>query len=130
MDKDLQHRIKSIQQTVQISGAQKLVAASQIGKARRLLNESKPYHDRVTRAVADMLDQCPETASKYIGFLPANASRRGLIVLSASRGLTGGFNSNIIHTTEKYLNDNSISYIIALGWGKYQIKGRALNIMI
>jgi len=112
---DLLHRMNSVRQTVQISGAQKLVATAQIGRARRLFAESKPYHDRITVAVAEVLRQCPEINSRYIDHGETVGLRRGLLVLSANRGLAGGFNSNIIHFSEQYLQENPASYVIVLG---------------
>ena len=115
MDTELLHRMKSIRQTVQISSAQKLVAAAHIGKARKMLADSRPYHDTVSSAIADVLRQCPEPNSRYLDLGDAPEGRRGLLVLSANRGLAGGFNSNIIHFTEQALREKPADYIIVLG---------------
>ena len=114
MDNDLLHRMKSIRQTVQISSAQKLVAAAHIGKARKLLDESNAYHINVRRAIADILRNCPDVASHY---LPGHSfgKKRGLLVFSANKGLAGGFNSNIIHFTEASIERDPAEYIIVLG---------------
>ena len=100
---------------MQISGAQKLIATAQIGKARRLFADSKPYHDRIASAVAEVLRQCPDVNSDYIEHVRSTGMRRGLLVLSANRGLAGGFNNNIIHFTEQKLADEPAAYIIVLG---------------
>ena len=112
---DLLHRINSVKQTVQISGAQKLIATAQIGKARRMFADSKPYHDRIAAAVAEVLRQCPDVNSDYIEHVRTPGIRRGLLVLSANRGLAGGFNNNVIHFTEQYLAEKPAAYIIVLG---------------
>ena len=115
MNTELLHRMKSIRQTVQISNAQKLVAAAHIGRARKMLADSQPYHDTVSRAIADVLRQCPDTASRYIELGYTVGGRRGLLVISANRGLAGGFNSNIIRFTEQSLKEKPADYIIVLG---------------
>jgi len=115
MDTELLHRMKSIRQTVQISSAQKLVAAAHVGKARKMLEDSRPYHDTVSSAIADVLRQCPEISSRYLTQGYEAGGRRGLLVLSANRGLAGGFNSNIIHFTEQALADKPADYVIVLG---------------
>jgi len=115
MSNDLKQRMNSIRQTVQISSAQKLIAASQIGRARQLLVESEPYHMRISHAIADVLLQCPEIASKYIEGGQTISGRRGLLILSASRGLAGGFNSNIIRLSKDSLTAKPAVYIIVLG---------------
>ena len=120
MDNDLQHRMKSIRQTVQISNAQKLVAAAHIGKARKLLDDSETYHVNVSRAIADILRHCPEVSSKYLpGLNPGK--KRGLLVLSAYKGLAGGFNSNVLHFTENSLAKDPADYIIALGQARQHL---------
>ena len=114
MDHNLLQRMKSIRQTVQISSAQKLVAAAHIGKARKLLEESDTYHKNVSRAIADILRHCPGISSQYLpGFKVGK--KRGLLVLSANKGLAGGYNSNVIHFTEASLAEDSAAYMIVLG---------------
>jgi len=115
MNQDLAHRMKSIRQTVQISSAQKLVAAAHIGKARKLLHESNSYHNTVSRVIADILRHCPEVASHYLEQGRAGKAKRGLLVMSANKGLAGGFNSNVIHFTETSLTEAPANYIIVLG---------------
>ena len=114
MNNDLLHRMKSIRQTVQISNAQKLVAAAHIGRARKLLDESGAYHSNVRRAIADILRNCPDVVSHYLPGLNSG-KKRGLLVLSANKGLAGGFNSNVVHFTEASLEDNPVEYMIVLG---------------
>lgn len=109
------HRMNSVKQTVQISSAQKLIATTQIGRARKLFAESKPYHDRITSAVAEVLRQCPEVNSGYVEHIRSIGTKRGVLILSANRGLTGGYNSNIIHFSEQNLLEQPAEYIIVLG---------------
>jgi F-type H+-transporting ATPase subunit gamma len=113
--RDLLHRMKSIRQTVKISSAQKLLAASQIGKARKQLEETLPYHKNVSRAFAAAILHAPKHGSRYIESGRAHANRHGLLLLSASRGLAGGYNGNIVHFAEKYLEGTPADYILALG---------------
>lgn len=112
---NLLHRINSVKQTVQISSAQKLIATAQIGRARRLFAEAKPYHDRIAGAVAEVLRQCPDVNSRFVEHSKTVGMRRGLLVLSANRGLAGGFNYNITHMAEQSLEENPAAYVIVLG---------------
>lgn len=115
MNRDILHRMKSIRQTVQISSAQKLLAASKIGKARRLLHASLPYHNNVSRAFAEVMLQYPEKTG-YIKTSGADTGKRGLLVLSANRGLAGGYNGNVVRFTENFLkNGQAVDYMIVLG---------------
>ena len=107
--------MKSIRQTVQISSAQKLVAASQIGKAHKLLHDTESYHNNVSRVIADILRHSPEAASRYLDHGLNSSEKRGLLVMSANRGLAGGFNSNVTHFTEETLAEYPVDYMIVLG---------------
>lgn len=107
-------RMKSIRQTVQISSAQKLIAASRIGKARRMLSESAPYHDRISNAIAAIMAQCPEVSHRYLK-TTSGPRKRGLLVLSANAGLSGGYNSNLIKSAEETIRQEPPAHMIVLG---------------
>lgn len=107
-------RMKSIRQTVQISSAQKLIAASRIGKARRLLSECEPYHERISKAIAAIMASCPEVSHKYLAGIEVR-NRRGLLVVSANAGLAGGYNSNLIKITEESMEQDPPAHLIVLG---------------
>ena len=118
MNNDILHRMKSIRQTIQISNAQKLVAVAHIGRARAMLEESRPYHDRVTRAIAEVMYLFPDAANRYMerGAEGADVKGpRGLLVFAASHGLAGGYNNNIAHFTDHSLKEKPAEYIICLG---------------
>jgi len=91
---NLRDHMKSIKQTVKISNAQKLIAGAHIVKARKILEKSQPYHDRIRLAIASVLKSC-ESKSKYLD-TGKEIRKRGLLVISADRGLAGGYNQNVI----------------------------------
>jgi len=91
------------------------VAAAHVGKARKLLSECNAYHNTVSRVIADILRHCPEVASHYLEHGRAGGERRGILVLSAYKGLAGGFNSNVVHFTETSLAEAPATYMIVLG---------------
>ena len=108
-------RMKSIRQTVQISNAQKMVASSRIGRARRMLEEAEPFHERITRAVAYLLVNCPEVASLYIERPHTRIEKRGLLLITADKGLAGGYSANLVKFTEETLAQQGADHIIVLG---------------
>ncbi len=108
-------RIKSIRQTVQISNAQKLIAAARIGRAKRMLADAAPYHERIRSSIAGVLTLCPEAASRYLDKTGMTPSRRGLLVITSDKGLAGGYNSNVVKTVEQSMKDAPASRLIVLG---------------
>jgi F-type H+-transporting ATPase subunit gamma len=102
---EIKARMKSIRQTTQIASAQKLIAASRVGKAQHTLNETRPYHDHIRQTIAELLSLHPEVLSPYIGSeswrIPV---KPGLLVLTSDSGLAGGYNSNIIKFAEEEMS--------------------------
>jgi len=105
--------MKSIRQTVQISSAQKLIAGARIGKARKMLERSRLYHDRVRLAVASVLGAC-ETENMYLD-KGKDIKKRGLLIISADRGLAGGYNHNIMKLAAKTMDSMPTAKLLAVG---------------
>ena len=108
-------KMKSIRQTIQISNAQKLIAASHISKARRLLKEAEPYHERIRQAIAEVLTKCPEASSRYLDVGESTFNKRGVLVISANRGLAGGYNSNLSKFIMQNIGPGDTSRLLVLG---------------
>ena len=109
----LRDHMKSIKQTVKISSAQKLIAGAHITKARKMLERSQPYHDRIRLAIASVLKDC-ESKSKYLDS-GSEIKKRGLLVISADRGLAGGYNQNVIRQTMQAMADRKVVKVLAVG---------------
>ena len=109
----LRDHMKSIKQTVKISSAQKLIAGAHIVKARRMLERSQPYHDRIRLAIASVLKDC-ESKSIYLD-TGKEIKKRGLLVISADRGLAGGYNQNVIKLTTQSMADRTVVKVLTIG---------------
>jgi len=110
---NLRDHMKSIKQTVKISNAQKLIAGAHIVKAHKMLEHSQPYHDRIRLAIASVLKDC-ESKSKYLD-TGKEIKKRGLLVISADRGLAGGYNQNIIKQTLQSMADRKVVKVLTIG---------------
>ena len=115
MNQDIQNRMKSIRQTVQISSAQKVIAASSIGRARRMLESSRPYHNRIRKAISEALACCPEDTSRYFTERPVEQGRRGVLILAANKGLSGGYGGNLIRFATESLRRDPATHLAVLG---------------
>jgi len=114
----IRDHMKSIRQTVQITNAQKLIAGARIVKARKMLERSKLYHDRVRCAVASILGDCA-TKNKYMD-VGQQVNKRGLIVISADRGLAGGYNHNIMKRVAKSMAIKPVEKLLVVGHVGYR----------
>jgi len=117
---EIREHIKSIRQTVQISNAQKLIAGAHIGKARRMLERSQLFHDRIRITTASILGDC-EAENRYLD-IGQDITKRGLLVISADKGLTGGYNHNLMKLAAETMAEKPIARLLAIGhvgYGKF-----------
>jgi F-type H+-transporting ATPase subunit gamma len=100
----LRRRIKSVQSTKKITRAMELIAASRIVKAQQRVAAARPYSEQITEVIRNL-------ASAGAGQGQALLTQRedvqkvGFIVVSADRGLAGGYNSGVIRATEQALRE-------------------------
>lgn len=91
--KDIKRRKESVQSTGQITKAMKLVATVKLQKARSKAENAKPYFDAMYQTVSTMLARSGNIEHKYLK--SGDTTKKGIIVITANRGLAGGYNSSI-----------------------------------
>jgi len=94
--KDMRNRIASVKATRKITKAMQMVAAAKLRRAQEAAQAARPYAERMDQVLANVAAKVTsrETASPL---LVGNGKDQVhlLIVMTAERGLCGGFNSNI-----------------------------------
>jgi F-type H+-transporting ATPase subunit gamma len=95
--KDLRIRITSVKSTQKITAAMKMVAASKLRRAQVAAEDGRPYAERMERMLAQVTSTMPAGfgGPKLISGTGSDA-RHLLVVVTADRGLCGGFNSSIV----------------------------------
>ena len=100
---DLKKRIKSVKSTQKITKAMKMVAAAKLRKAQENAEKGRPYSNKMQNIILNLTKSIndPENAPKLlVGTGEDNAHL--CLVLTADRGLCGGFNSNICKLAKNY----------------------------
>ena len=93
---DLKKRIKSVKSTQKITKAMKMVAAAKLRKAQENAEKGRPYSEKMQNIILNLTKSIenPENAPKLL--VGTGQDKTYLcVVLTADRGLCGGFNSNI-----------------------------------
>ena len=94
--KDLKGRITSVKSTQKITKAKQMVAAAKLRRAQEAAEAAKPYSKRLAGVIANL------TAAASGGQGPKLLTGTGasdthlLIIMTAERGLCGGFNANTV----------------------------------
>jgi F-type H+-transporting ATPase subunit gamma len=93
--KDLRNRIASVKATRKITKAMQMVAAAKLRRAQEAALAARPYAERMDRLLGNLGARAnPSGASKLLVGTGKDEVHL-LIVMTAERGLCGGFNSNI-----------------------------------
>ncbi|MFF7632835.1 F0F1 ATP synthase subunit gamma [Kitasatospora sp. NPDC008050] len=87
-------RIRSVTATKKITKAMEMISASRIVKAQRAVAASTPYADELTRAVTAVATR--SNAKHPLTHENPNASRAAVLLMTADRGLAGGYSTNAI----------------------------------
>lgn len=93
--KEVRERIRSVQNTQQITKAMKMVSAAKLRKAQQAILQMRPYADKLNSMLRNMLSNMEgNIASPFAQERPV--SKACLVVVTSNRGLCGAFNSNVI----------------------------------
>lgn len=97
--KDIKNRIKSVENTMQITKAMELVAASKLRHARESVERTRPYFEFLKGAIEDIEATMGDAGTPYSR--KRDNKKVCLIVMAGDRGLAGGFNSNLFKLAEE-----------------------------
>jgi len=100
---DLKKRISSVKSTQKITKAMKMVAAAKLRRAQESAERGRPYSEKMNNIILNLSsgisDQ--ENAPKLLSGTGDDKVHL-CVVMTADRGLCGGFNSNIIKKAKAY----------------------------
>lgn len=126
---DIKRRIKSVTSTEHITNAMKLVSAGKLRKAKATFEKTNENFNYITHMIAEIFNNSSEVPEQY---LEGNREIKTTcyIICTSSRGLCGGFNSNVIKEAESdILADWEKPVIVAIGTkGKEYFEKRGYDI--
>src|SRR5438477_1981301 len=93
--KDLRNRIGSVKATRKITKAMQMVAAAKLRRAQEAATAARPYAQRMDRVLANLNKRANRAGASPLLVGTGKDETHLLIVMTAERGLCGGFNSNI-----------------------------------
>ena len=103
-DRDVKRRIKTVENTRQITRTMELVATSKLKRATDRVHAARPYADALHEIVGGLYS--PGLSEKYpILRQPEETKRAAVLLLTANRGLCGGFNANLIKQARLLMED-------------------------
>ena len=101
-EKILKRRVRSVQSTKKITRAMELIAASRIVKAQARVEAARPYAEKITDVIHHLSEGGSGDQSPLLMPRP-EIKTVAFVVITADRGLCGGYNSAVIRQAERSL---------------------------
>jgi len=102
--REVKRRIKSVENTRQITRTMELVATSKLKRATDRVYAARPFASALKDIVRSL--HSAELAEKYPMLRqPKEVRRAAVLLLTANRGLAGAFNANLIREARNLLED-------------------------
>ena len=100
---DLKKRISSVKSTQKITKAMKMVAAAKLRRAQESAEKGRPFSEKMNNIILNLSNSITdkESASKFLIGTGKNDIHL-CVVITADRGLCGGFNTNICRKAKSY----------------------------
>lgn len=103
--REIKTRIESVVKTKKLTQAMKMVAASKFKRATTQVSNARDYGDTLTDILHNLFvrldqDEIPKLFEKN------NGKKKAIILLTADRGLCGGFNSGVLKQCDAFLADH------------------------
>ena len=104
--KDLKNRIGSVKNTRKITKAMQMVAAAKLRRAQEAAEAARPYAERMNAVMAGLAASAANSPSAPRLLSGTGADRvHLLVVMTAERGLCGGFNTTIVRLARARANE-------------------------
>ena len=123
---DLRRRIRSVQNTKQITGAMKMVSAAKLRRAQEKALAARPYAQMLVNVLKSLVSRAeiydPVTGEPRHPLLERREAKNLLlVVISGDKGFAGAFNANVIKAANRFLETEAGKNVDIIAIGR---KGR------
>ncbi len=116
--RDIKKRIRSVKNIAQITKAMEVVSMNKMRKSQQFAFAARPYSLAAVDMLKNLLHRTPKNSWPEI-FKNRKATSVLLVVITADKGLVGGFNDNVIRKAEnlvaEYGNNNKKFSLVTVG---------------
>lgn len=101
--KDIRQRLKAIKNIQKVTNAMKMVAAARLRRSQMNMEQARPYARRINEVLEHLLPAIDRSLNPLLEV--REPEKVGFVIVTADRGLCGGFNGNIIRTATGLLKE-------------------------
>src|SRR5262245_60569222 len=102
---DIRRRIRSVKNTQQLTKAMKTVSAAKLRRAQERALSARPYANQLRHVLSDLAGRLENISHPLLEVRPEK--RILSVVVTADRGLCGGFNSNLTKAAQNFLREHT-----------------------
>jgi len=114
--KEIRNRITSVNSTMQITSAMKMVSAAKLKRAQDAITQMRPYAQKLQEILSNLTSSLDTSDNAYA---QERESKNVLIVgINSNRGLCGGFNNNVAKKVKFIAAEHKNSNVNILPIGK------------
>src|SRR5262245_21679336 len=108
---DLRRRVRAVKNMQQITKAMKMVAAARLRRAQERVTAARPYTQKMMQILGDAARRAPDYKDPLLTGHQREGAGTGehviLALITADKGLCGGFNTNLIKAAQEFLKSNA-----------------------
>src|SRR5262245_17140494 len=126
---DIRRRIRSVKNTQQITKAMKMVSAAKLRRAQDAMFAARPYARKMVEVLESLALRVQPDSHPLLQERPEQKVL--LVLVTADKGLCGGFNANILRAAGRFLEekrDKDISLEIVGRRGRDYFKRRPFRV--
>jgi F-type H+-transporting ATPase subunit gamma len=102
---DIRRRVRATKSTQQITKAMKMVSSSKLRRAQERIVHNRPYAQEMLRVFNNLATRVDPASHPLLNTDPTQG-RTLLVVITADRGLCGGFNTNVIKGASQFITEH------------------------
>ncbi len=102
---DMRRRIKSVKNTQQITKAMKMVAAAKLKRATDRVTAARPFAVKMSEILGNLSARVGDDFTSPL-LTPRGDEKYLIVLVTADKGLCGGFNTNLMKATQNFLRAN------------------------
>lgn len=121
--REIKKRIVSVTNTKKITRTMEMVATAKSKKMSNRVNASKPFSDKIKELVGSLSSLASKVESPFLR-REENPKKIAVLVVTANRGLCGGYNSNILRMTRSFLAELKLR---GIGYDLYVVGKKGIS---
>lgn len=130
--REIQSRMKSIQDTMKITNAMYMISSTKLRKAKKSLEETEPYFLALRNTVSRVMRHMPDVENQYFDLRkdkPESEKVKAFIVITADKGLAGSYNHNVLKYVQEEMDKCEHYKLFVVGeLGRQYFKNKNIHV--